>query len=69
MDLSRQYLTTAEAALIAGRSVHYIAQQCRAGAIRATKHGEWRIHPDDLHAFMRGGESAPRLREPRRRAS
>ena len=69
LDLSREYLSTEEAALIIGRSPTYVAQQCKAGALRATKHGEWRIHPDDLREFMRGGTPIARVREPRRRAS
>ena len=67
--MEREYLSTEEVGLIIGRSKTYVAQQCKSGALRATKHGEWRIHPDDLREFMRAGEPAPRIREPRRRAS
>lgn len=69
MTFDREYLSTEEAAHIIGRSTTYVAQQCKAGALPATKHGEWRIHPDDLRDFMRAGQPAPRHREPRRRAS
>lgn len=69
MIFDREYLSTDEAAHIIGRSSTYVAQQCKAGALRATKHGEWRIHPDDLREFMRAGAPVARQREPRRRAS
>lgn len=62
------YLTTTEAAAIIRRTPDYVMRQCAAGNLRATKVGAWRIHRDDLDAFMRGPEPTPAARPPRRRA-
>ena len=61
------YLTTSEAAGIIRASREYVARQCAAGHLRATKLGdEWRIHRDDLTRFM-SGETVPTDRPNRRR--
>ena len=61
------YLTSREAAEIIRSSREYVARQCAAGHLRATKLGdEWRIHRDDLTRFM-SGEAVPTDRPNRRR--
>lgn len=64
------YLTTTEAADIVRKTPDYIARQCAKKALRAKKLGnDWRIHRDDLEAFMRSGVPAPATRSRRRRAA
>jgi excisionase family DNA binding protein len=63
------YLTTEEAAAEIRMSADYVARQCKAGVVKATKVGrEWRIHRTALDAFM-GIKEAPATRPQRRRAS
>lgn len=64
-----EYLTTAEVAAKLRKTVDYVARQCAAKNLKATKLGnEWRIHRDDFARFMGGGQ-APATRPGRRRAS
>lgn len=64
------YLTTTEAGGILRKTPDYVARQCAKKAIRAKKLGnDWRIHRDDLEAFMRGGGTAPATRTRRRRVA
>lgn len=66
-----EYLTTAEAASIIRKSVDYVARQCKAGHLRATKTGnDWRIHRSAVDAFMGlGAIPATRPDRQRRKAS
>jgi excisionase family DNA binding protein len=64
------YLTTDEAAGIIRKTPDYIARQCAKKTLRAKKLGnDWRIHREDLDAFMRAGGKAPATRTRRRRAA
>jgi excisionase family DNA binding protein len=61
------WLNTDEAAAIIRKSRDYVARQCKAGAIRATKLGnDWRIHRSALEAFM-GLDEIPATRPNRER--
>jgi excisionase family DNA binding protein len=65
------YLTTDEAAAIIRKSRDYVARQCKAGALKATKTGnDWRIHRSAVDAFMGlGAIPATRPQRQRRKAS
>ena len=64
-----EYLTTVEVAAEIRMSKDYVARQCKAGAIAATKVGkEWRITREALDTFMARGK-APATRIRRRRAA
>lgn len=64
-----EYLTTEEAAAEIRMSPDYVARQCKAGVIQATKTGNaWRISRDALDAFMARGK-APATRSRKRRAA
>lgn len=64
-----EYLNTVEAGAVIRMSPDYIARQCKAKALAATKVGkEWRISRESLDAFMSRGQ-APATRVRRRRAS
>jgi len=55
------YLSVEQVAAEIGVDEEYVRRQCKAGVIRAKKLGnKWRIHPDDLAAFMRPGGDADR---------
>lgn len=61
------YLTTDEAAAIIRKTRDYVARQCKAGNLRATKTGnDWRIHRSAVDAFM-GLASIPATRPDRQR--
>ena len=58
--MSAQYLTTAQVATQIQMSEEYVARQCAAVNLKAPKLGtEWRIHPDNLRAFMGDGAVIP----------
>lgn len=65
-----EFLTTDEAAAIIRTDRDYVSRQCANGNITAKKLGtEWRIHREDLDAFMRGTRAkAPPSRAGRKRA-
>jgi excisionase family DNA binding protein len=65
------YLNTSEAAAIIRKSPDYVARQCKAGHLRATKLGnDWRIHRTAVDAFMGlGAIPATRPERVRRKAS
>lgn len=51
------YYTTAEVSAVIRMSTEYVARQCAAGNLRATKLGtEWRIQGAAIHAFMGASE-------------
>ena len=55
-----EYLTTDEVAAVIRKSPDYVARQCKAGQIKATKLGnDWRIARTALDEFMSGGKAAP----------
>lgn len=71
-NIESPYLTTAEVASIIRKTPDYVARQCAKDAIKSIKLGnDWRIHRDDVDAFMRGGKqvTATRTRPRRRRAA
>lgn len=59
------YLTTAEVAAELRMSEDYVARQCAAGRLAATKLGnQWRITDAALAAFMSAGKVEPtRIRQ------
>lgn len=65
------YLDTAETAVIIRKSRDYVARQCKAGRLNATKLGnDWRIHRAAIDAFMgQGTIPATRPERQRRKAS
>lgn len=59
----RIWFTTQQAADYAGCDVQTIGRACRAGSLRAGQPfggagGRWRIHRDDLDAWLRGERAA-----------
>ena len=61
-----KYLTTAEVGEIVRKTPEWVAAQCKAGHLQATKLGnDWRISEDALTLFMSGGSVQP----PRKRLS
>jgi excisionase family DNA binding protein len=65
------YLNTTEVATIMRKSPDYVARQCKAGHLKATKLGnDWRIHRTAVDAFMGlGAIPATRPERVRRKAS
>jgi excisionase family DNA binding protein len=54
------YLTVEEVAAEIRMHPEYVTRLCAAGTLPAKKLGNrWRVHPDDLAAFMRGEAKAP----------
>ena len=67
--MSRRYLTTEEAAEEIRMTPSWVAQQCKAGHLKATKLGTtWRIDEAALVAFMSGPVPAARQRLSARQA-
>lgn len=70
MTSESPYLNTTEAAALIRVDREWVARQCSAGNLPATKLGkEWRIHRDALALFMSSGTTTPTPRPLRRRAS
>lgn len=65
------WLLTEEVAAFLRVDREWVSRQCAKGALKATKLGQhWRIHRDDLDAFMGQGQiQTPRPGRSRRRAS
>ena len=54
------YLTVEEVAEEIGMGTDWVRRQCAAGVIPAKKLGQvWRVHRDNLDAFMGAPEPAP----------
>lgn len=58
----RIWYSTEQAADYAGCDIQTVAKACRAGTLKAGqpfggKGGRWRIHVEDLDAWLRGGTS------------
>lgn len=63
--MSQIWFTTKQAAEYAGCHQQTVAEACRTGALLAGQPfgrpgGSWRIHVDDLDAWLRGGADQPR---------
>jgi hypothetical protein len=64
-----KYLNTAEVGEILRKTPEWVAQQCKAGNLRATKLGnDWRIDETALVAFMSGPVPTARKRLSARQA-
>lgn len=60
------YLTVEEVADEIRMHPEYVTRLCAAGTLRAKKLGNrWRIHPEDLAAFMRGADAQAPAAQPR----
>ena len=58
------YMTADEVADEIGMTADWVRRQCAAGVIKGKKLGqEWRIHRDNLAAFMEAPEPAPASRQ------
>lgn len=69
LDQLPEYLTTDEVAAVIRMDRDYVSRQCKAKNLAATKVGkEWRIHREDLRAFMAPSSKVPATRY-RKRAS
>lgn len=62
IDLSREYITTPEAAQRSGLTRIYLAQLLRKGRLEGFRHGrEWFVYSDSLEKFL----ATPRKPGPR----
>lgn len=73
--MSAVWLTTSQVAEQIGETVSNVTRRCVSGELAAKKLGNrWRIHPDDLAAFMKPDNTSTALpqltaRQKRRRSA